>query len=72
MVASISTAAAVPTPRIFRSMSGSVAKMENTATMISAALVTTPALLAMPPVTASRVVAPRSRSSRMRLRMNTW
>ena len=40
--------------------------------MMMAALVTTPALLEMPPVTASRVLAPRERSSRIRLRMNTW
>ena len=38
---------------------GSVARMENTATMMRAALVTTPALLEMPPTTASRVLAPR-------------
>ena len=54
-VASISTAAAMPTPRIFSSTSDRVAKIEKTATMISAALVTTPALEAMPPTTASRV-----------------
>ena len=35
-----------------------VAKIENTATMITAALVTTPALLAMPPTTASGVRPP--------------
>ena len=40
--------------------------------MITAALVTTPALLATPPTTASVVLAPRARSSRIRLRMNTW
>ena len=71
-VASMSTAAAVPMPRIFRSTSGRVAKIENTATMISAALVTTPALEAMPPTTASWAEEPRDHSSRMRLRMNTW
>ena len=49
-----------------------MAKIENTATMITAALVTTPALLAMPPTTASAVLAPPARSSRIRLRMNTW
>lgn len=53
MVASISTAVAMPTPRIFRSISDSVANAENTATMISAALVTTPALLATPPAGAA-------------------
>ena len=46
-VASMRTAAAIPTPRIFRSISDSVAKTEKTATMINAALVTTPALLAI-------------------------
>src|SRR4029077_7153327 len=51
MVASISTAEARPTPIIFSSMMDSVAKMENTATMITAALVTTPEQLAMPPTT---------------------
>ena len=34
-----------------------MAKIENTATMITAALVTTPALLAMPFTTASRVLS---------------
>ena len=72
IVASMRTADAVPMPRILRSISGRVAKVENRATMIRAALVTTPALLAMPPVVACRVVAPRARSSRMRLRMKTW
>ena len=52
-------------------MMDSVAKMENTATMITAALVTTPEQLAMPPTTASRCGLPRARSSRIRLRMNT-
>jgi hypothetical protein len=46
--------------------------MENTATMISAALVTTPALDATPPTIASRGDEPRAHSSRTRLRMNTW
>jgi hypothetical protein len=72
MVASISTAAAMATPNILNSISDSVAKIENTATMIAAALVTTPALLAMPPVIACRADAPPSRSSLIRLRMNTW
>ena len=38
-------------------------KMENTATMMSAALVTTPALVEMPTVMASVVVSPRCRDS---------
>ena len=59
-VASISTADASPTPIIFRSMMDSVAKIENTATMITAALVTTPEQVAMPPTTASRCGCPRT------------
>src|SRR5215467_1689747 len=54
-VASISTAAARPMPSVLVSTIGSVARMENTATMMTAALVTTPALLEMPPTRASRV-----------------
>ena len=71
-VVSISTAADKPMPSIFSSTRCSAAKIENTATMITAALVTTPALVAMPPTTAFRVLIPRRRSSRIRLRMNTW
>jgi hypothetical protein len=71
-VASISTAAPRRTPSIFSWISDKVASTENTATMITAALVTTPALLAMPPTTASGVAAPRARNSRILLRMNTW
>ena len=72
MVASMSTATAMATPNILNSISDSVAKIENTATMIAAALVTTPALLAIPPVIAFGADAPPSRSSLIRLRMNTW
>jgi hypothetical protein len=43
-VASMSTAAARPTPSVLVSTMGSAARMENTATMITAALVATPAL----------------------------
>jgi alpha-1,2-mannosyltransferase len=71
-VASMRTAAAVPTPRIFRSTKGMVTKIEKTATMIRAALVTTPALEAMPPMIACSGDEPRAHSSRTRLRMNTW
>ena len=53
-------------------MRDSVARTENTATMITAALVTTLALLAMPPTTASFVLAPPDRRSRIRLWMKTW
>src|SRR4029453_3713696 len=70
-VASMSTAAAIATPNILNSISDSVAKMENTATMITAALVTTPALPAIPPVIDWGVLHPRTRSSRRRDRMNT-
>lgn len=52
-VASIRIAEAMPTPNILNSMSESVAKMANTDTMITAALVTTPALAPIPPVIAS-------------------
>ena len=55
------------TPNTLNSISDRVAKMENTATMITAALVTTPALRAMPSVIAARVDAPPSRSSLIRL-----
>jgi hypothetical protein len=47
-VASISTAPARPTPSILTSIMERVAKIENTATMITAALVTTPAELPIP------------------------
>ena len=40
--------------------------------MMSAALETTPALLAIPAVTAPAVVSPRRRSSLILLRMKTW
>jgi hypothetical protein len=72
IVASSSTAKASPTPSILTSMKDSVAKMENTATMMTAALVTTPALPAMPPITASWALAPAVHRSRIRLSMNTW
>ena len=51
MVASMSTAAAMATPNSLNSISPSVAKIENTATMITAALVTTPALDEIPSMT---------------------
>jgi hypothetical protein len=72
MVASMSTATAMATPNILNSIRDSVAKIENTATMITAALVTTPALRAMPSLTAVRAGVPPSHSSLIRLRMNTW
>jgi len=70
-VASIRIAAAMPTPKILKSIRPKVPKIENTATMIAAALVTTPALRVMPPVIASRAEAPPSRNSLIRLRMKT-
>src|SRR5215210_1346250 len=71
-VASISTAAARPTPNCFMSMNESVAKTPNTPTITSAAAVTTPAVDLMPWPTASSVDSPRSTASLIRLRMNTW
>ena len=50
----MSTATAMATPNILNSIRDRVAKIENTATMITAALVTTPALRAMPSVIAAR------------------
>ena len=49
-----------------------LAKIEKTATMTTAALVTTPAVSVMPCSTACSVGTPFSHSSRTRLRMNTW
>ena len=68
----MNTANARPTPIIFRSIVDSDAKIENTATMITAALVTTPAPREMPPVTASPVARPRDLSSAIRLSTKTW
>jgi hypothetical protein len=48
-----------------------MANIENTATITSAALVTTPAVVLIPSATASSVVMPRSKASRMRVRMKT-
>jgi hypothetical protein len=50
-------------PIIFRSIADKEAKIEKTAIMIIAALVTTPAPLAITPTTASGVLAPASRRS---------
>ena len=55
MVASMRTAAARPTPISFMSIRLSVAKIENTATITIAALVTTPAVLLDAVATASSV-----------------
>ncbi len=71
-VASMRTATASPTPTCFIDTCESVAKVLNTATMITAALVTTPAVEVMPRRMASGVPVPASTSSRIRLRMKTW
>ncbi len=65
-------ATARPTPISFMSMMLSVAKIENTATITIAALVTVPAVARMPLRTASSVPMPASTPSRTRLTMNTW
>ena len=71
-MASISTAAAAPTPSCLTSSTDSVANRPNTPTITIAALVTVPAVSLMPSVTASSVGMPLSTSSLTRLRMNTW
>jgi hypothetical protein len=50
----------------------SVANSPKTATMISAALVTVPAVRVIASRIASSVVSPASCSSLIRLRMKTW
>src|SRR5215204_7374477 len=60
MVASIRTAAASPTPIILKSSALSVAKIANTNTITTAALVTVPAVLLIPCATASSVLIPLS------------
>ena len=72
IVASISTAIARPSPSSLKSRKLSVTKTANTPTMTKAALVTVPAVVAIPWRTASWVLMPRSWSSRTRDRMNTW
>jgi hypothetical protein len=72
IVASMSTATARPTPICLNSIMLSDPKIENTATITTAALVTTPAVCLMPCATALSVDRPRSTPSRIRLRMNTW
>jgi hypothetical protein len=54
------------------SMNESVAKIPKTATITTAAAVTTLAVDLMPWLTASEVDSPRSTASLIRLRMNTW
>ncbi len=71
-MASIRTATARPTPICFITCMDSVPKTANTPTMITAALVTTPAVLRMPWATAARVGRPRSYASLIRETTNTW
>ena len=66
IVASINTATANPTPICLKSSALRVAKMANTKTITSAALVTTPAVLLIPCEIASSVLIPRSYASRTR------
>ena len=73
IVASTKIATASADAELLERERASVAKMENTATMTTAALVTTPAVALI--AVRDRLVAsacPRSDASRMRLRMNTW
>lgn len=65
-------ATAMPTPSILYSMALSVMKTVNTAVMMTAALVTTPALAVMPSTIAARGSAAAVARSRMRLRMKMW
>lgn len=71
-VASSATATARPTPSCLKSCIESVPKTPNTATMITAALVTAPAADRSPCITARSVLIPRSRASLIRETTNTW
>ena len=71
-VASIRIAAASPTPNCLKISIERVAKIEKTATITIAALVTTPAVDLIPCAIASSMLAPRSNVSRIRLTMKTW
>lgn len=71
-VASTSTATARPTPSCLNSSIDNVAKMLNTATITTAALVTTPADRETPVVTASRRGMPACAASRTRETTKTW
>ena len=72
MVASIRIAAARPKPICLMSSVRRLTKIANTATITIAALVTVPAVRLIPAAIASSVDIPPSRSSLIRLRMNTW
>lgn len=71
-VASSATATARPTPSCLKSCIDSVPKTPNTATMMTAALVTAPAADRSPCITARSVLMPRSRASLIRETTNTW
>ena len=71
-VASSRTATPRPTPICCMSCMDSVPKTAKTATMITAAPVTAPAVRVMPSRIAARLSRPRSRDSRMRETTNTW
>ena len=70
-VASSRTATASPTLSCLNCCSDKVPKTANTATMMMAALVTTPAVLRMPCPTASLAGSPRSCASLIRETTNT-
>src|ERR687895_1406881 len=71
-VASIRTANASPTPICLNMMNERLPKIANTATITTAALVTTPAVFLIAYATASSVFIPLSYASRTLERMNTW
>jgi len=70
-VASSSTAAARPTPSCLNVITPRVAKIEKTATMTMAALVTVPAVAVTPSAAASRGHRPFSLASRIRSSTST-
>ena len=72
IVASSSTATASPNPSCLMITSSRVTNTAKTVTMIAAALVIVPAVMAMPRATASFDDSPWSRASLIRVRMNTW
>src|SRR5262249_2059101 len=72
MNASTTAATASPKPICFTSNRCRNTKLANTDTITTAALVTTPAELTMPPATAVRIGTPRSAAPRIRLTRKTW
>ena len=71
-VASMKTATASPRPSCWMNTNLRVTKTAKTTTMIEAALVIVPDVIAMPLATAARDSRPRSRASLIRVRMNRW